>query len=81
MTDWPNPLARRALTLLRTRGKGEVLPLVWEYVNRMTGGKFHRLAEYIDADFKGEDAERRDAVLRVLCQALEDGSPDLLEAQ
>lgn len=84
MSNWPNnKLARRALLLLRKHGApagSELWPLVWEFVHSSTGGKFSKVSDYVCADMATtEEEQARDAVLRVVIQAVESGDHGLLE--
>lgn len=83
MSAWPNnKRAQRALILLRKHGSKpgcELYPLVWEFVHRMTAGRFRRLSDFLLADMEGEEDTRRDEVISVIIQALESGDHSLLD--
>jgi hypothetical protein len=81
VSAWPNnQLARKALQLLRKRNHGDTLPIVWEFIHRMTKGKFARLGDLVCAELPEEEDRRRDELLTIICQALEAGDLALLES-
>ncbi len=85
MSNWPaNKLARTALLLLRkSGGRDDIYLVMWEYIFRVTDGKFKRLADYVTAPAEmlptGHSDERRDEILRTIISALESGDIALLE--
>jgi hypothetical protein len=73
-------LADRAITLIRKCDrKSDVMPSIWLFVERQTGGRYMRLSDLIAADMDGDFDAHRTAILARIVAALELRDLSLLE--
>lgn len=81
MTNIDNPNAQKAIRLLAKSRIPDIFPAIWEAIHRLTDGQFTRLNEYLRAELAGEASEKREAIIRIIIQALESGDVSLLEPE